>query len=74
MLAGSWKGADRRQLVDAREGDERHFEYRSRFVAKEIKRGKDGDLFAATPSLEAKKVLMLMAMIEIIGCGRGGRR
>ncbi len=33
-------------------------EYRCRLVAKETKKGKPEDLFAATPPLEAKKVLL----------------
>ena len=43
--------------VDINKGDEVKPEYRSRLVAQEIKRDKSKDLFAATPPLEAKKVL-----------------
>ena len=41
--------------VDINKGDEINKEYRSRLVAKEIKRDKREDLFAATPPLEAKE-------------------
>ena len=40
-------------------------------VAKEIKKDKREDLFAATPPLEALKVLLSLAMIEGIGYERG---
>ena len=53
--------------VDINKGDEINKEYRSRLVAKEIKRDKREDLFAATPSLEAKKMLFSMAVTEGIG-------
>ena len=43
--------------VDANKGDKENPEYRRRLVAKEIKRDKREDLFAATPPLEAKTVL-----------------
>ena len=38
-----------------------------RLVAKEIKRDKRDDLFAATPPLEAKKMLFSMAVTEGVG-------
>ena len=40
--------------VDINKGDSANPDYRSRLVAKEIKRDKREDLFAATPPLEAK--------------------
>ena len=40
---------------------------RCRFVAKEIRRGTREDLFAATPPLEAKKMLFSFAVTEGIG-------
>ena len=43
--------------VDTNKGDKEKPEYRCRLVAKEIKRDKREDLFAATPPLEAKKAL-----------------
>ncbi len=49
LLAVKW--------VDANRGDEEKPEYRCRLVAKEIKRDKREDLFAATPPLDAKMVL-----------------
>ena len=50
--------------VDINKGDEENPEYRSRLVANEIKRDSCKDLFAATPPLEAKKILMSLAMTE----------
>jgi len=49
-------------------------EYRSRLVAQEIKRDNREDLCAATPPLEAKKMLMSMAVAEGIGYKNGDRR
>jgi hypothetical protein len=50
------------RCVDVNKGDVIHPEYRSRLVAKELKAGnKREDLFAATPPLEAKKLLFSMA-------------
>ena len=43
--------------VISNKGDVKHPEVRARLVAKEIKRDKREDLFAATPPLEAKKAL-----------------
>ncbi len=43
--------------VDANKGDEENPEYRCRLVAKEIKKDNREGLFAATPPLEAKKML-----------------
>ena len=51
-------------LVDINKGDEENPEYRSRLVAKEIKKNRNRDLFAATPPIEAKQILMSMAMAE----------
>merc|ERR1712163_70814 len=59
--------------VDVNKGDSVHPEYRSRLVAQEINTGKREDLFAATPPLEAKKILMSMAVTENIGYKRGRR-
>ena len=60
--------------MDINKGDEDSPEYRSRLVAKEIKRDRNQDLFAATPPLEAKKILLSMAMTEGIGFKRGQER
>lgn len=43
-------------------------------VAKEIKISKNEDLFAATPPLEAKKLLFALAVTEGIGYTRGHRK
>ena len=43
--------------VDTNKGDRVHPEYRSILVAQEINMNKREDLFAATPPLEAKKIL-----------------
>ena len=59
--------------VDVNKGDEVHEDYRSRLVAQEIKTYKDDGLYAATPPLEAKKLLMSMAMTEGIGI-KGNKR
>ena len=57
--------------VDVNKGDDANPEYSSRLVAQEIKRDNREDLFAATPPLEAKKMLMAMAVIECIGYRKG---
>ena len=44
--------------VDTDKGDKDKPEYRCRLVAKEIKEDKREDLFAATPPLEAKEMLV----------------
>ena len=59
--------------VDVNKGDKVHPEYRSRLVAKEIKADKRIDLFAATPPLEGKKLLLAMAVTEGIGYERGNK-
>ena len=43
--------------IDINKGDAKAPNYRSRLVAKEIKRGPSDNMFAATPPLEAKKCL-----------------
>jgi len=50
--------------IDINKGDDKDPEYRSRLVAKEIKMDKREDLFAATPPLEAKKILFSMAVTD----------
>ena len=45
-----------------------HPDLRSRLVAKEIKKDNRTDLFAATPPLEAKKILFSLATTEGVGC------
>ena len=60
--------------VDVNKGDSVNPEYRSRLVAKEIKRDNRDDLFAATPPLEAKKMLFSLAVTEGIGYQRGRKQ
>ena len=48
--------------IDTSKGDQANPEYRSRLVAKEIKRHSMEEMFAATPPLEAKKILFSLAM------------
>ena len=57
--------------IDINKGDEENPEYRSRLVAKEIKRDQRDDMFADTPPLEALKILVSLAMTEGIGYERG---
>ena len=59
--------------LDINKGDEENKDYRSRLVAQEIKTDKREDLFAATPPLEAKKILFSLAVTEGYGF-RGGDR
>ena len=49
--------------VDINKGDDENSDYRSRLVAQEIKRDKREDLFAATPPLEALKILLALAVM-----------
>ena len=51
-----------------------HPDYRSRLVAQEIETDRREDLFAATPPLEAKKILMSMVVTEGIGYKKGRKR
>ena len=51
------KGPVGEKWVDANKVDKEKPEYRYRLVAKETKKDKREDLFAATPPLEAKKML-----------------
>ena len=57
--------------IDINKGDAKSPDYRSRLVAKEIKRDNRDDLFAATPPLEALKLLISLAMAEGIGYEMG---
>ena len=60
--------------VDVNKGDEVNPDYRSRLVAQEIKQDKREDLFAATPPLEAKKLLLSLAVTAGIGYKQGLRQ
>ena len=53
--------------VDVNKSDDSNPQYRSRLVAKEINTHKRDDLFAATPPLEAQKLLLSFAMTKGIG-------
>ena len=46
--------------IDINKGDQENPNYRSRLVAREINTYKRDDLFAATPPLEALKLIMSM--------------
>jgi hypothetical protein len=50
--------------IDINKGDASNPNYRSRLVAKEIRRGPNEDMFAATPPLEAKKCLFSYVMSQ----------
>jgi hypothetical protein len=50
--------------VDVNKGDRENPEYRSRLVAQEINAGRRGDLFAATPPLEALKMLVSIVVSD----------
>jgi hypothetical protein len=62
------------QWIDVNKGDIENPEYRSEQVAKEIHTHNREDLFAATPPLKARKMLISLAMTEGIGFRRGGER
>ena len=53
--------------IDINKGDKVNPEYRSRIVAKDFKIDKRWDVFAATPPLEALKMLISLWMTEGIG-------
>lgn len=53
--------------MDVDKGDEVDPEYRSRLVAKEFKTGKREDLCAATPPLEANRMLFSIAATRGLG-------
>ena len=56
-LEGQWKTFCTREVGRREEGHIEKPEYGCRLVAKEIKKVELADLFAATPPLQAKKVL-----------------
>ena len=60
--------------IDINKGDEANPDYRPRFVAQQIKyNSKEKNIFAATPPLEAQKLLFSMAVTEGVGFRRGER-
>ena len=50
--------------IDINKGDDTSKDYRSRYVAKEIKKDNREDLFAATPPLEARKYYFLPLLLR----------
>ena len=60
--------------IDINKGDEVNPEYRSRLVAQQVKyNSKEKNIFAATPPLEAQKLLFAMAVTEGVGYKAGER-
>ena len=60
--------------IDINKGDESNPDYRSRLVAQQIKHNStEKNIFAATPPLEAQKLLFSMAVTEGVGFKRGER-
>ena len=59
--------------VDVNKGDDDKPNHRSRIVAKEIRTDSRPDLFAATPPLEAIKILLSAAVTEGLGFTKGQR-
>ena len=57
--------------LETNKGDEEHYNIRARLVAQEYTKGKLEAIFAATPPLEAKKMLLSLAVTEGIGYGPG---
>ena len=55
--------------IDINKGDKIHPELRSRLASKDYNTGKRPDLFAATPPLEALKLLISIWMTEVMGYG-----
>ena len=53
--------------IDINKGDVKHPNYRSRLAAKEINTYKRQDLFAATPPLEAVKMILSMTATQNTG-------
>ena len=76
-ISESWnvtgKGPIGSRWIDINKGDDEKPDYRSRLVAQEINDKKREDLFAATPPLEAKKLLFSMAMTAGVGYELGHR-
>ena len=66
-----WSATDKKPIqvkwIDVNKGYEVHREYSSLLVAKQIKLDKGNNLFAATPPLEAKKMLVRYAVKAGIG-------
>ena len=68
------KGPIGTRWIDINKGDEVNPEHRSRLVAQQVKYiSGEKNIFAATPPLEAQKLLFSMAVTEGIGYKRGER-
>jgi len=67
------KGPVSTKWLDASKGDTVHPNIRSRFVAREIAHERDSAMFAATPPLEANKLLYSLATTEGVGYNEGDR-
>ena len=67
------KGPVSTTWLDANKGDAVHPNIRSRFVAREIAHERDSAMFAATPPLEANKLLYSLATTEGVGYNEGDR-
>ena len=61
------KGPVSTKWLDTNKGDSVHPNIRSRFVAREIAHERDTAMFAATPPLEANKLLYSLATTEGVG-------
>ena len=64
------KGPISSRWVGINKGDDQHPNYRSRLCATDIKVDRREDLFAATPPLEAKRLLLSFAVTDAIGFRR----
>ena len=73
MLEGDRQGAYQTKWIDTNKGDVVHPNMRSRFVAREIAHDKDTAMFAATPPLEANKLLYSLAVTEGVGYFEGDK-
>ena len=68
------KGPIGTRWIDINKGDEQNPEHRSRLVAQQVKyNSKEKNIFAATPPLEAQKLLCSMAVTEGVWFNRGER-
>ena len=56
--------------IDINRSDDIDPEYRSRSIAQEIKRNKEDDLFAATPTIEATRAMFSLATTGEFGIGK----
>ena len=60
--------------IDINKGGDANPDYRSILVAQQVKyQSKEKNLFAATPPLEAQKLLFSMAVTESVGFHKGER-